>query len=273
VINSSGDDKKKEQEIRNMILIYPELEQNMLPPLRRAEITANTYEFKYPDEELSKLAVSNPDKLKVEELLYAATLTNDNATRQTICENAARLFPNNWKAFNNLAAANIQNNNLDKAGVNLQKAASLAPNNGIIENNLGILAAKKKDYKGAEEHFKKAQQLGENENYNLGVIMIPKGDYAKANSLLANSKCTYNLGLAQLVSGNVKDAQTTLGCAPQTPETFYLLAICGARNKDTKVLYDNLMKAVVDPKLKAEARNDREFYNYSNTQDFKNIVK
>ncbi|MCX6243376.1 MAG: hypothetical protein NTU98_01620 [Bacteroidetes bacterium] len=274
VINSSGDDKKKEQEIRNMILIYPELEQNMLPPLRRAEITANTYEFKYPDEELSKLAISNPDKLKVEELLYAATLTNDPATRQTICENAARLYPNNWKALNNAGAANIQAGNLDKAGVNLQKAQSLAPNNGIIENNIGILYAKKKDYKKAEDQFKKAQQLGENENYNLGVLMIPKGDYAKANSLLANAKCTYNLGLAQLVSGNVKDAQTTLGCAPQTPETFYLLAICGARTNNTKLLYDNLMKACSgDAKYKAEAKGDREFYNYANTQDFKNIVK
>ena len=47
VINSAADEKKKEQEIRNMILIYPQIEENMLPPLRRAEITANAYEKKY----------------------------------------------------------------------------------------------------------------------------------------------------------------------------------------------------------------------------------
>jgi hypothetical protein len=39
------------------------------------------------------------------------------------------------------------------------------------------------------------------------------------------------------------------------------------------MLYENLMKAVVDPALKAEAKADREFFNYANTQDFINIVK
>ena len=104
-------------------------------------------------------------------------------------------------------------------------------------------------------------------------MMIPKGDYVKANQLLANSKCTYNLGLAQLVSENIAAAQTTLGCAPQTPETFYLLAICGARSNNTAMLYENLAKAVADPKLKEQAKGDREFYKYKDSQDFKNLVK
>jgi hypothetical protein len=273
VINSSGDEKKKEQEIRNMIVIYPELEKDLLPPLRRAEITATSYEKKYTDEELSKLAISNPDKLKVEELLYAGTLTSNDDNKLTIYENAARLYPNSWQALNNAGDASIVKGNLDKAANYLQKAQALAPNNGIIENNIGVVAAKKRDYKKAEDQFKKAQQLGENENYNLGVLMIPKGDYTKANNLLSNSKCNYNLGLAQLSSGNTSGAIPTLQCAPPTPESAYLLAVCGARTANTKMLYENLTKAVVNPDLKAEAKGDREFYNYANTQDFINIVK
>jgi tetratricopeptide (TPR) repeat protein len=256
-----------------MIVIYPELEKDLLPPLRRAEITANAYEKKYTDEELSKLAISNPDQLKVEELLYAGTLTSNADTKLTIYENAARLYPNNWHALNNAGNASIVKGNLDKAANYLQKAQVLAPNTGIIENNIGVVAAKKRDYKKAEDQFKKAQQLGENENYNLGVLMIPKGDYAKANNLLATAKCTYNLGLAQLVSGNTSSAVTTLQCAPPTPESAYLLAVCGARTANTKMLYENLIKAVVNPALKADAKGDREFYNYANTQDFINIVK
>lgn len=274
VVNSAGDNMKKEQEIRNMILIYPEIEKELLPPLRRAEITVNAFEKKFTDAELSQMAVSNPDQLKVEELLYAGTLTPDIKTKLTIYENAARLYPENWKALNNAAYANVDNGNLDKASTELTKAQSLAPNTGIIENNIGVVAAKKKDFKKAEDQFKKAQTLGENENYNLGVLMIPKGDYGKANSMLANSKCTYNLGLAQLVSGNTTAAITTLQCAPVTPETDYLLAICGARTANTKMLYDNLTKAVAgNPALKAEAKGDREFFNYANTPDFQNIVK
>jgi tetratricopeptide (TPR) repeat protein len=273
VVNSAGDNNKKEQEIRNMILIYPELEKELLPPLRRAEITANAYEKRFTDDELSKLAISNPDQLKVEELLYAGTLTTNEDTKLTIYENAARIYPNNWKALNNAGYSSINKGNLDKAANYLSKAATLAPNTGIIENNIGVVAAKKLDYKKAEEQFKKAQTLGENENYNLGVLMIPKGEYAKANTLLASAKCTYNLGLAQLVSGNTTGAITTLQCAPQTPAQAYLMAICGARTANTKMLYENLIKAVVDPSLKADAKVDREFNNYSNTQDFKNIVK
>jgi len=273
VINSAGTQAKKEQEIRNMILIYPEIEDNMLPPLRRGIIKANCYEPRFTEAELSQMAVNSPDKLKVEELLYAGTLTSDPQTKLTIYDNAARLYPENWKALNNAAAANIEKGNYDKALANLNKAAGIAPNNGIIENNLGTVYAKMKDYKKAEEHYKKAQQLGENTNYNMGVLMIPKGDYQKANTMLANATCTYNLGLAQLVSGNTAAAETTLKCAPQTPETSYLLAVIGAKKADTKMLYDNLMKACQDANLKAQAKGDREFYNYANTPEFQSIVK
>jgi len=273
VINSTSDEKKKEQEIRNMIHIYPEIEEKLLPPLRRSEITAYLYEPRFTDEELLKYAVSNPDKLKVEELLYAGTLTNNNDTKLTIYENAVKQYPQNWKALNNAAVANINKGNLGRANDLLVKAANAAPNNGAIENNIGVVAAKQKDYKKAEAQFKKAQQLGENENYNLGVLLIPKGDYPKALNMLANAKCAYNLGLAQLVSGNYSAAEATLKCAPQTPETNYLLAIVGARTNNSKMLYEYLMKACQNADLKAQAKGDREFYNFANTPDFQNIVK
>ncbi len=273
VINSTGDEKKKEQEIRNMILIYPEIEEKLLPPLRRSEITANLYEPRFTDEELLKYAVSNPEKLKVEELLYAATLTNSNDTKLTIYENAAKAYPSNWKALNNAGVANLNKGNVAKGGDYLAKAAGAAPNNGAIENNIGVVAAKNKDWKKAEAQFKKAQQLGENENYNLGILLIPKGDYPKALTMLGNAKCAYNLGLAQLVSGNYTAAEATLKCAPQTPETNYLLAIVGARTNNSKMLYEYLMKACQNADLKAQAKGDREFYNFATTPDFQNIVK
>jgi tetratricopeptide (TPR) repeat protein len=273
VINSTQDEAKKEQEIRNMILIYPEIEENLLPPLRRAEIKASLYEPRFSDQDLSAMAVSHPEKLKVEELLYAGTLTNDVNTKATIYTNAAKEYPKNWKAQCNAGAANIAAGNYDKALKNLKAADELAPNNGLVTNNLGVAYAKQKDYKKAEDLFKKAKQLGENENYNLGVLLIPKGDYQKASQMLGSAKCDYNLGLLQLVSGNTSAAETTLKCAPQTPNTFYLLAIVGAKKGDTQMLYNYLMKACQDANLKAQAKGDREFVNYANTPEFQNIVK
>ncbi len=273
VINSNADASKKEQEIRNMILIYPEIEKDLLPTLRRCEITANLYEPRFTDAELLQYASSNPEKLKAEELLYAATLTTDNNVKATILDNAVKQFPNNWKILNNDAVVQIAKGNLGKAGELLTKAQAALPNNGIIENNIGVVAAKQKDLKKAEAQFKKAAQLGENTNYNQGVQLIPKGDYQKALTLLGNSKCTYNLGLAQLVSGNTAAAETTLKCAPDSPETNYLLAITAARSNNTKALYEYLTKACKNADLKAQARGDREFYTYANTPEFQNIVK
>jgi Flp pilus assembly protein TadD/outer membrane protein OmpA-like peptidoglycan-associated protein len=273
VINSAMDPAKKEQEIRNMILIYPEIENDLLPGLRRSEITATLYEPRYTDAELLQFAASNPEKLKVEELLYAATLTKDENVQLTILENAAKQYPGDWKALNNAAVANINKGNITRAGEHLTKASSVAQNNGMIENNLGVVAAKSKQYSKADGHFKKAAQLGENTNYNQGILTILKGDYNKSNTLLGNAKCTYNLGLSQLVSGNTSAAETTLKCAPQTPETYYLLAVAAARSNNTKGLYENLMKACEKPELKAQAKGDREFYNFANTPEFQNIVK
>ena len=273
VINSNVDANKKEQEIRNMILIYPEIEKDLLPGLRRSEITATMYEPRMTDAELLQFGATNPEKLKVEELLYAATLTKDNNVKVTILENAAKQFPTNWKANNNAAVAEIEKGNVARAAELLAKAQADQPNNGIIENNIGVVAAKQKDLKKAEAQFKKAATLGENTNYNQGVLMIPKGDYSKAVTMLSNAKCTYNLGLAQLLSGNNSAAETTLKCAPEAPETFYLLAVAAARLNNSKSLYENLMKACKNADLKAQAKGDREFYSFASAPEFQNIVK
>jgi len=39
------------------------------------------------------------------------------------------------------------------------------------------------------------------------------------------------------------------------------------------MLYEYLMKACQNADLKAQAKGDREFYNFANTPDFQNIVK
>ena len=272
VINSTQSEAKKEQEIRNMILIYPEIEKDLLPPLRRAVVTANLYEPRFLDEELSEMAVAAPKKLKGEAILYAGTLTDDVKTQVKVYEHAAKIYSDSWKAQSNAAVANIAAGKYDRALAFAEKADDLVPNNGIVMNNLGVVYAKLKDYKKAGEYFKKAQELGENENYNIGVLTIPKGDYQKASQLLSNATCDYNLGLLQLVSGNISAAETTLKCAPQTSETAYLLAIIGARKADTQMLYEYLMKACECKGLKAQAKGDREFYNYANTPEFQKIV-
>ena len=275
VVKSATTPDQKEQEIRNMVVIYPEIEENILPPLRRSDIFVNCYQPKLSDEEIANFATSDPSKLDGKELMYAATLTNDANTKLAIYKNVISLHPKCWSAYNNSAMVNIKLGKYDKAAKLLAKANELSENNGKIYNNMGVLACKLDDYKTAGENFVKAKSLGENVDYNLGVIEIENGNYDKALTLFGNTKCDYNVALAQLMTGKIEDAENTLKCTKEnTAETYYLLAVIGSRTENTSMMYEYLMKSIEKaPALKAQAKADREFIKYENEADFIAIVK
>ncbi len=275
VVKSAATPDKKEQEIRNMTVIYPEIEENILPPLRRSEIFVNCYEPKFTDKEILKFATTDPSQLDVKELMYAATLTKDANTKLAIYKNVISLHPKCWSAYNNSGIVNLELGNYDKASKLFAKANELSENNGKIYNNLGVLACKLGDYQTAGEHFVKAKSLGENVDYNLGVIEIENGNYDKALTLFGNTKCDYNVALAQIMTGKTEAAEKNLKCTKDnTAGTYYLLAVIGSRTGNTSMMYEYLMKAIEkDPALKAQAKTDKEFINYENEADFIAIVK
>jgi outer membrane protein OmpA-like peptidoglycan-associated protein len=265
---------QREQEIRNMILIYPEIEDKILPPLRRSIITVNTYMPKKTDDEIATLSTTNPEGLDVKELLYAATLTDDLNTQKMIYASAMSLHPDSWRAVVNAANVEIQLGNLSEAKSLLNKANGMYDSSAEIHNNLGVVAAMEKDFAAAETHFRKSQQLGGDVSYNMGVVNIFKGDYAQAVNLMRSTTCDYNTGLAQMLNGDNAGAMTTLNCAEESAAGFYLKAIIGARTSDKAAFTQNLMKAIeADGSYKNQARWDREFIKYFNDQDFKNIVQ
>jgi Tfp pilus assembly protein PilF len=273
IINTQTDNNKREQEIRNMTVVYKEIEEQILPPLRRSEITVNCFEPKRTDEEIAKLATTTPDSLKYAEILHAATLTSDPQTKLNIYKNAFTNKDRDWKAYNNAAAEAIVLGQMAEAENFLAQAVKLDDKNGKIENNLGVLACHKKDFAKAEQHFLKSATYGENVNYNLGVVNIQKGDYAKAMTYFKGIDCRHNVALAQLLSGNMNDALKNLKCSPQSPETSYMMAVYGARTNDAKMVYEYLGKAIkANPSLKSKIAADREFLKYFNEPDFKNIV-
>lgn len=274
VVNSQPDVTKREQEIRNMSVVYKEIEDEILPPLRRVVIKVNCFEPKKTDEEIANLATSDPSKLNDKELLYAATLTNDNDTKLRIYKNATTQFPNDWRGFNNAAYFELVNNQLGEAASHLNKADQLEPNTKAVVNNLGALASKKKDFKGAATQYAKAKTLGAEVNYNLGITQLAAGKYDQALSLMGAKKCNTNVGLAQVMTGKYSEAANTLKCAPESAHNYYLMAVAGARNADVKMMIDNLTKAIQgDPSLKAQAAEDREFIKYFSNAEFMNLVK
>lgn len=273
VVNSQSDASKREQEIRNMTVIYKEVEDEILPALRRAEIVLNCYEPKRTDEEIAQLAATTPDSLNYKELLHAATLTEDHQAKYNIYRAGFSNPERDWKTYNNAAVEAIHLNMIDDATNLLNQSAKMSEKNGTVENNKGVVACNNDDFEAAEQHFLAAQKYGEDVMYNMGIVMIQKGEYQKALTYFKGIKCKHNVGLAQLLSGQTNEAMNNLKCAPESANTFYMLAVYGARTKNGDMVYEYLAKAVAkDATLKAKAKEDREFLKYFSEAAFTQIV-
>jgi Flp pilus assembly protein TadD len=274
VVNSQSDLTKREQEIRNMTVIYKEIEEDILPPLRRAEIHVNAYEPSYTDDEIAQYATTAPDSLDVKEMLYAATLTDDANAKLNIYKTVIEKYPNDWRGYNNAGYASVELGNYDGAESYFAKARSLAANNGIVLNNTGAMASKDKNFKEAKEDYMAAQKQGVDVSYNMGIVKIADGNYNGAINSFGTTKCDYNLALAHTLSGNYNAATSTLNCAEKTAEVHYLQAIIGARTENDNMVFENLKKAIeMDASYRDIAIEDKEFLKYYSNPGFQNAIK
>jgi len=274
ILNTEPDADKRDKAIKKLKKTYRILVAGILPPLRRTNIKVNSFVPDKTNDQILSAATSNPETLNNEELLYSTTLTKDPKVQLTIYQTTLKLHDGDWRAFNNAGVIELENGDLDQATGYLNTANTLSPNNVIVLNNLGALEASKGHVKAAAALFQQAQSLGGNENYNTGIPLIGKARYNDAITAFNGKTCSHNLGLAQLLAGNSTAAIITLKCAPAAADTYYLLAVAGARTNDSALLYDNLMKSIkMNNSFKAKAAGDREFIRFFNTPEFQAIVK
>ena len=274
VIRSQADHAQRQQQIRNMIAIYNEIDKDILPNLRRAVIKINCTETK-TDEQISQLAVSNPNALNVNELLYAASLSNNLETKTTIYQSIINLFPDDYRSYNDLACINASQGDTEEASKLLDKASSLAPNNGVVLNNIGVIALMNKDYDAAKTALEASQKAGVSQSYNLGIIDLKNGDYAAASSKMSGAKCTYNLALQQLLNKNYAAAKSTIDCIQNKGgEEYYLAAVIAARMNNANDVYSNLKQACqANATYKEQAKKDMEFKVFRIKPEFEAAVK
>ena len=272
VLSMYQDPAQREQEIKNISSVYKTLADEILPQLRRSRLTLNYEIIGKSDEEIAKLASSNPSELNIEELLYAATLTNDPAKQEAIYTQATKQFPNDYRAYNNLGKLAYQAGNYDKAESYFKKAASV---NATPEGNmnLGLIALMKGDKATAEASFGKAagtKELGE----SMGNLYIAQGQYERAVNSFGDSK-TNSAALAQILAKDYNKAKNTLANV-ERPDAYtdYLMAVLGARTNNSSMVTSSLKSAVAkDSSLAKKAATDLEFAKYFTNADFMNIVK
>jgi len=269
VLSNVKDPEVREQEIRNLASVFETLADQILPQLRRSHITASVNIIGKSDEEIANLAKTEPSKLSVEELLYAATLTDDNNRKAQIYEQVTRQYPNDYRGYNNLGKTQYINKDYTSAIANLNKAAQLAPNSSEVAMNQGLVQLINKDYSAANRSFSNAAGL-EGLGDALGVYYLTQGDNAAAVKAFGSSK-TNNAALAQILTKDYAAAKNTLGAiANPDATTYYLNAVLGARTNNASMVTSNLSKAIqLDNSLANMALNDLEFANFN----LSNIIK
>ena len=288
VVHSQPNNDMREQKIREMTDIYPEIADVILPPLRRAEMSLICQKHEtYTNEELIRRVKANPSDFSVNERLYAASVSTDLSEQELIYLALIndRNTEGDWRAYNDLGALKLNayynsgdTNDLDDAISYLNKAAAISPNNGIILNNLALAQFYKGDLAAARESFnasKNASTNAVNQDEATAVFDIVDGNYDGALQLIGSGSCNYNAALVQLLNKDYNTCLNTLNCiANPDAKTYYLKAVLAARMKDENALYSNLGSAInLDPSYKRTAKRDAEFKKYRHTDTFKNLVK
>ena len=272
VISMYQDPETREKEIKNISAVYSDLAETILPQLRRSRLTANIEIIGKSDDEISALAKSNPSELNIEEILYAATLTNNDSEKMAIYTKASELYPNCYRTWNNIGMMAFKAGDLAKAEQMFNKSNSVKANNEA-NMNLGLIALTKGDQAKAQQLFGNAAgvaELGE----ALGVLYLEQGEYAKAVNSFGSVK-TNNAALAQLLVKDYSKASQTLNAvAKPDATTSYLKAVVAARTNDVNAVISNLKAAIAADKAMAkEAAIDLEFAKYATNSDFASLVK
>lgn len=266
ILEMYPDKTKREAEIRNLAATYTIIAETILPELRRSQITLNYDIEGRSDEEIIALARGeHADSLNVEEMLYAATLTDDENERFAIYEYASNTYADDYRATNNMGVIYLQRNELSKAKDMFERSISIQDNQEA-KNNLAIIHRLNGDREEAMSLLEAAAGAGDEVNYNMGIIKIQNGDYEGAINDM-KGKNTFNKALAQVLSGNNEAALATINASDDadTAMGYYLKAIIGARMNDAGMVSTNLNKAYeLDASLKSTAAEDLEFRNFQN---------
>ena len=257
VLSMYKDPQEREQQIRNMSEGFRELADGILPELRRSRLIINYQTIGRSDQQIKQQYATDPTKLSLEELLYAASLTNDVKAKKAIYKKTTELYDRDYRAYNNLAALALNegdehtaNSYLSQALQANRKAPEAYANKAYINLTHGEIAE-------AEHNLADATEAN-GFNEIIGNLHIARGNYANATDELFNDN--NSAALAQLLNKNYVAAEQTLKAIKQPNGlTYYLFAVLNARQgkNDTaaKYLKEALQK---DPSLAEYAKNDLE---------------
>lgn len=244
VLNMYSSSAQRDMEIRNMSVVFEELQREILPQLRRTQMLASIDIQGKTDDELRAAVANNLSSLNAEEMLFAATLFNDNNTKIKVYQAAADKF-NDARAWNNLGVALAGNGEWKKAENAFEKATSLS-SDPALSNNLALSALAQGDFQRANRYLSTASEQ------TRGLAAVAEGNYSQAVAKLDG----YNRAVAEVLNGNLTAAKNAL-TGDNSANADYLRGVIAAKEGDTVSALTNVRRALEkNPDLRVQALTD-----------------
>ena len=261
VLSMYNDPEVREQEIKNISEVYEELADEVLPELRRARLTINYEIIGRSDEQITAQYAEDASQLSVEELLYGANLETV-SDKEAWYKTTAQLYPDDYRAYNNLGVLAYESGDLTSAADYWEKAKTLNASAAEVNANLALVSLNESNISDTETYLGKASGA---ESYNEvnAALNIAKGNYAQA-SASASGVNSNTAALAQILNKDYSSAKSTLeSVEDKDGYTYYLMAVVAARTGDSSGVSSGLKNAVdADWSLKERAEKDLEFASY-----------
>ena len=261
VLEMYKDPAEREQQIRNMSAGFRELADGILPELRRSRLIINYETVGRSDEQIKEQYKADAAQLSADELLYAATLTNDANEKEAIYKKAAECYDKDYRAYNNLAVMAFNKGDENAAQSYVKQA--FAKNQKAPEGyaNLALIALRNGNIAEAESNLSNAINANGFSEV-LGNLNIAKGNYATAVKNFEGSKSN-SAALAQILNKDYAAAVATLKDQKNADAlSDYLMAIVQNRQGNTAAAQDYLNSAIKkNSALSQYAGNDLEFAN------------
>ena len=271
VLSMYPDPEQREREIKNISSVFSKLAEEVLPKLRRSRLIANVKIIGRSDDEIKKTLEKYPSALTVEELLYAATLTDDLQQQESIYKLTAQKYAKDYRAYNNIGTLYLQRENYVTANRWFEQALK-QKDNAESKVNLGLIALKDGDVAKATSLIAEGSSLP-GVGQVLGYLYLSQGEYAKAQTAYGDY-ASNNAAVAQILNRDYSKALSTLSAiAKPDATTEYLRAIIGARTNDSSAAIAALGRAVsLDPTLTTRIANDLEFAGLRGQRDFGALI-
>ena len=278
VLEMEKDPEKREAEMVRLGKSYTQLEKDVFPNIRRAVITIDYKESGLTDEELIAFSSNKTDTLTVEEVLFTGeTLLKDLNSRIALYSAVAEKM-NDSRVYNNLGSLYYEQNDMPKAKANFEASADLNIS-GEVMNNLAAISMLEGDRVKSRELFAKAKGMDAKKmsivKANTAGLDILDGAYSAAEGNISGN--TFNKALAQLLQGNLAEAEATLAESDDKNDAdgLYLAAIMAARGGTgaSDVVAKLKLAIEEDSSLKEKVGRDREFVKFFEDAAFQALVK